>query len=602
MMTVISDWRDLPFDQINVVDTEFYPGSGLANGGREGDRPTPLCIVVHEMRSGRVTRLWQDELGRFPPYRLDAGALFIGFMNSAEFGFHIAQGWGQPACSVDPYVEYRHLMNDGSVKAVDRPKGFYSLDGALRHFGVDAIDTAHKKDMTSRIIQGPPFSAQERADILDYCQNDVEALARLVPFIVPTIKSLPDAMHRSSYMWAVAQQEWRGIPLDTPALERTLRHWDDIKLDLVTEMDRPFGVYEIRDGAPHWVKENFKACTRRRGIVWPSYADGTLDETAGTFKDMCRAHPEMEPLRELKAMMSKMRLSDFQVGCDGRNRTLLSPFGSKSGRNQPSASRYIFGPAKWYRFFISPPPGLALVHRDYSQQEVCIAAVLSGDEALLAACATGDVYLGIAKQLGFAPEDADADSHPQVRLLFKTVVLGILYGLQARSLAARTNISLFEAAEILARLRARFRRFEEFAARVGDQAGLLLEIRTGLGWTLHTPPGTNSRLVRNFPCQATGADILHIASILAERRGIRIIAPVHDAIMAEGEVDQIADVSVELDKVMRDASRIPLRGFELKTDFQVIRPGERYQDKRGLEMWTTVNGLVTKLERERVAQ
>ena len=50
-----------------------------------------------------------------------------------------------------------------------------------------------------------------------------------------------------------------------------------------------------------------------------------------------------------------------------------------------------------------------------------------------------------------------------VRALFKTVVLGIQYGLGARSLAVRTGISIFEAAEILARLRARFHVFEDYA-------------------------------------------------------------------------------------------------------------------------------------------
>jgi hypothetical protein len=29
--------------------------------------------------------------------------------------------------------------------------------------------------------------------------------------------------------------------------------------DLVSEMDRPFGVYEFEDGKPHWRKERFAA-------------------------------------------------------------------------------------------------------------------------------------------------------------------------------------------------------------------------------------------------------------------------------------------------------------------------------------------------------
>jgi hypothetical protein len=63
----IYDWRELPFQEVWCVDTEFYPGAGLGNGGREGDASTPLCLVALEMRSGRLVPLWQDELGPFPP-------------------------------------------------------------------------------------------------------------------------------------------------------------------------------------------------------------------------------------------------------------------------------------------------------------------------------------------------------------------------------------------------------------------------------------------------------------------------------------------------------------------------------------------------------
>jgi hypothetical protein len=188
------------------------PGPGRLNGGRDGDTATPLCLVAHEMRSGRTVHLWQDEFGPFPPYRLDASALMVGYTISAEFGCHIALGWGQPARALDPYVEFRHHTNDGSVKSGEREKGFYSLDGALRYFGEDGIDLGHKIDMRDRIIQGPPFSADERAQILDYCEDDVHALARLVRHIVPTVRSLPHAMARCNFMWATAQQERRGVP------------------------------------------------------------------------------------------------------------------------------------------------------------------------------------------------------------------------------------------------------------------------------------------------------------------------------------------------------------------------------------------------------
>jgi len=597
-MTACRDWRELPFREIWCVDTEFYPGPGRANGGRDGDAIAPLCLVAYEMRSGRTVRLRQDELGPFPPYRLDADALIIGYMISAEFGTHIALGWGEPARALDPYIEFRHYVNDGAAKAEDRDKGFYSIAGALRYFCEDELDVTHKRDMRDRILEGPPFTGAERQDILEYCESDVQALARLIPHIVPTVRSLQHALFRAKFQWTMAQTEHRGVPLDLAMLSRIRRNWDGMRLDLVMEMDRPFGIYEIEDGQPHWRKENFKALVRRHGMAWPRYDNGALDETDQTFREMAGKYPFIEPLRELRYSISKLRLNDLQVGSDGRNRTLLGAYGTKTARNAPSNSKFVFGPAKWIRFLITPPPGSVLIHRDYCQQEVRIAAVLSGDTALLEACESGDVYLGIASQLGFVSASMSPAELKAVRTLFKTVVLGIQYGLGSFSLAVRAGISLYEASEILARVRARFRAFESYTQRVADHAGLQLEIATPLGWIMQCPPSINPRTVRNFPIRSTGSEILHVACVLAERRGISIVAPVHDAVMVEAPAEQATDVSAALDRVMRDAAVVVLRGYELPTDVKMVAAGRRYFDERGEAMWNTVNKLIIKREEQ----
>ena len=86
--------------------------------------------------------------------------------------------------------------------------------------------------------------------------------------------------------------------------------------------------------------------------------------------------------------------------------------------------------------------------------------------------------------------------------------------------------------------------------------------------------------MRNFPIQSTAAEILHVACILAERRGIPIVATVHDALMAEADLDRVEEMDAALERVMRDASSVVLRGYELPTDKQIIRPGERYFDDK----------------------
>ena len=77
--------------------------------------------------------------------------------------------------------------------------------------------------------------------------------------------------------------------------------------------------------------------------------------------------------------------------------------------------------------------------------------------------------------------------------------------------------------------------------------------------------------------------------------GPRIPAPAA-AIMAEAAADQAEDVSAALDRVMREAAALVLRGYELPTDVQIIISGGHYRDDRGEQMWNTVKKLVAKRE------
>src|SRR5262249_46759011 len=159
-------------------------------------------------------------------------------------------------------------------------KGFYSIGGALQYFLEDTIDLARKEAMRDRILEGPPFSVQERREILAYCEDDVRALARMLPHIVPTIRSLPHAMFRAKGQWCAAQQGRRGVPVDGLKFTQLRQHWDGMRTGLVTELDRPFGCYEIdENGKPHWRKERFAEYLRRNHMSWLRLASGALDET-----------------------------------------------------------------------------------------------------------------------------------------------------------------------------------------------------------------------------------------------------------------------------------------------------------------------------------
>jgi hypothetical protein len=92
--------------------------------------------------------------------------------------------------------------------------------------------------------------------------------------------------------------------------------------------------------------------------------------------------------------------------------------------------------------------------------------------------------------------------------------------------------------------------------------------------------------------QANGAEMLRIASILLTEAGIRVCAPVHDALLIEAPLDELDQAIATTKSLMQEASRIVLDGFELGSDVKEVRYPDRYMDKRGVVMWDKVMNLI----------
>jgi DNA polymerase-1 len=347
-----------------------------------------------------------------------------------------------PARILDLFTEFRDRTNGRET-----PSGA-GLLGALAYFGLDAIGATEKEDMRSLVMRGGPWSGDELAQILDYCESDVEALARLLPAMLGRI-DLPRALLRGRYMAAAAAMEHNGVPVDVATLGQLREHWDGIQDALIADIDGVCG-YGVYDGRT-FKADRFEQYLIRSDIPWERTETGRLSLNDGAFRQAAKAYPQVAPLRELRSALSDMRLSDLAVGRDGRNRTILSAFRSRTGRNQPSNTRYIFGPSVWLRGLIKPPPGHGVAYVDWSQQEFGIAAALSGDFAMQAAYLSGDPYLSFAKQAGAVPSDATKESHGPQRELFKQCVLGVAYGMEAQGLALRIGQAPIVARDLRAR-------------------------------------------------------------------------------------------------------------------------------------------------------
>jgi DNA polymerase-1 len=572
----------LPYTQIYVMDFEFV--------AEPGAQPVPVCLVARELISNKLIRLWQDELGPEPPFPIDDDTLFVAYFASAEIGCFLALGWPVPTRILDLYTEFRNATNGLPLA------GGRSYLSALAEHGIASITKEQKTTERDLVIGGGPWSTTERRRILDYCQTDVDPLGALLERMLPGIRSRPNglgqALLRGRYMAAVARMEHTGVPIDFDMLQRLRWNWGRIKVDLVAAIDKDYGVYEgttFKSGL-------FAGYLVDNGIAWPRTETGRLSLDRDTFRDMSKLHPQLEPLKELRHALSELRLEKLAVGLDDRNRTLLSPFGASSGRNTPSANKFIFGPSVWLRGLIKPVKGRALAYIDWKSQEVYIAAQLSGDPALLDAVLSGDPYLAFAKMARLAPADATKQSHKAIRDICKTCVLGTNYGMQAQSLALRTGLSVIEAQDLLRRLAQTFPVFTAWAEHVVDVAQLTGHLSTVFGWTLRIENVQRTTSLRNFPMQGNGSELLRLAACLATERGVDVCAPVHDALLVEGDADRMSETVAVTQAAMAEASKVVLGGLEIPTDVDLIAWPERHTDPRGRVMWARVMELLERQE------
>ena len=71
---------------------------------------------------------------------------------------------------------------------------------------------------------------------------------------------------------------------------------------------------------------------------------------------------------------------------------------------------------------------------------------------------------------------------------------------------------------------------------------------------------------------------MRLAACFATEQGVEVCALIHDAMLIAAPLDQL-DHDIERTKApMLKASRVVLDGFELRTDVNVIRYSDRYQD------------------------
>jgi DNA polymerase-1 len=446
-------------------------------------------------------------------------------------------------------------------------------------------------------------------DIRDrYCARDTVATARLGDLLDKQVTDDEGASH----VWqsvgrratdAIAQMERWGMAADRSAVQ-SLQEILDLELGQVQARLSSYG-----DFNPASPADVAKLLFGKLGLRSTEKTNGGKPSTASDVLERLRGkHPVVEDL------LYHRRLAKYKgdygdklgryIRNDGRIHCEIKIDGTRTGRASvkepplhglPQAIDELSRAVK--RCFVAPP-GCLIVVADYSQIELRIAAMLSGDPVMRDMFISGeDFHTATAKLIARNYWGIDPSAvGKKERSSAKTFNFALLYGMSDNGLAKRLGTSVQEAK----RLRAAIMGAWKVLARWIDQRKK--EAReTGYCWTWwagkrarkrplfgirskdRRQKSTAENSAVNTPVQGTANEYM-VASICetvewiwAENRPERLGLTVHDSVVAEVPIDTLHEFVGTVREIMlgHDSGDVPLKvDIEVGTTYGDLEPYE----------------------------
>ena len=297
--------------------------------------------------------------------------------------------------------------------------------------------------------------------------------------------------------------------------------------------------------------------------------------------------PKLLRYRELnKLLTTYIDNLPTMTKADGRLHTTLLQTGTVTGRlasRDPNLQNIPIRTeeGRAVRAAFVPEPGFKLVAIDYSQVELRIAAILSGDEKLIEIFKQGeDVHQAVAAAVFGIEETAVTD---ELRRHAKVINFGILYGMGVNALRGNLGEGT-TVAEAKAFLQAYFHIYTRLAEYLEETKSLAREQgytttmfgrrRYFLGLKQAAPfiRARAERMAINAPIQGTSADMIKLAMVNIDRylkqekktNHARMLLQVHDELLfevAEKQVDDIVPTLISLmEEVLetKDSQGVPI--------------------------------------------
>jgi len=578
---------------IKVVDTEYQPDITNTNP------KNVLCYVYKDVVSGEVNRFWEYENQRYGQSHFDLeDTLVVCHYALAEAGSYLKNLLPVPVNVWDTWIEAKTLYNGARSK--------FSLLEVAREYGFEATMTEEEKEEERKLIlDSRSFDRAAQTRILDYCQKDVETCERVFKAQVAdfekrfNLKTEEDfrirfnqICMRGSAMVDFAKINATGIPVNIPRLMKFKNKWPEARKYLINKFNKDLNVFEGETFKTDKFEELLNKINPSLYTQWPRTFTGKLSLTEQTFEKYLHI-PQIKKVAEIKRLLSQTTLGGYCIGENGRSITNLRPFSTSSYRCAPGGSTFPFNASAWLRNFITPPIGSVLAYIDYSSQEPAIQGYLSGDENLIAAYKSGDIYIHTAKLAGAVPENATKKTHPEERNKWKVIVLATSYGMGARSIAEKLKLYTDEAAALLKKFKKIYSKYFSYIDDRMHTLGRDLKIETVFGCTRHLTKykRTTNNSWRNFPIQANGAEILRSAIHKLHKHNIKICATIHDALLIEVPYPEHKQ-QIQLAQNLMTEAAIDVVGGRIETDVKIIDQRGFIQDKEPQKIFNEVMTVV----------
>lgn len=491
------------------------------------------------------------------------------------------------------------------------------------------LDQEQKGAMRDLILSKDVHEITTRMEeILDYCESDTVYLRPLEAAISKALEDeglfdfKEDQLQRGRYSVATSMSENMGIPINLKLLSKVIDKTPEILESHKGEVNAFFTYFVPETTKPDKLRKNGSVF---RYKPKPAHKDQGSYQTyisslnipdfprtkTGKFKsdkDTLEAWGYwggLEALWKYNKIESSLKwfnkenkngFFDRFSYVDECVRPYYGIFGTQTGRNAAKAKTFPLAMSSWLRAIVSPKPGQFIIGSDFSQQEVYVAAKLSGDENLLSAYNSGDVYLAFAKQAGLVPITATKQSHKLERMLCKSTVLGLQFGMGHAKLKIKLkldsgqDVSDEKTQELIDAHKATYSTYWDWVKQISQDYKNGTPLVTNDGWVLWCDNKVMTS-VRNFPVQANAASITRRAIVRCWELGLKVMCGLHDAIYIISEHPEIEqDV---LNEVMLWATEQILREEKttMRIDSKVLSHDEVWVEEKGQTDWDKLQGF-----------